>query len=225
MTDRATGRTMRAFVKMVDRARAWGKNHTEAEIVEYEADIKDVYEALEAAGKPEGVAIRISPIDRALAAIAEAMTELLDGNKPSRFAETHELSSIARKLQNRRHATGVDDVLGEQEDEDDDMFPRIANPRRFNDAADLSREMLMLAQGFMKEYTEIERLKIAKPTPETRLAEVSELAGLIELRLKIILAGEPMPREIDTRIDHLLQRIGEPHQDPVQGLSVEAEST
>jgi hypothetical protein len=150
----------------------------------------------------------LHPIDRALAAISDAMSDVLVGGKSSRFAEVVELARIAHKLQQRRHVTDLDEggiginVAGGA------VVPR------FNDGVDISREILMLVQGFLKNYMEVEHRKVSKPDPDTRLNEVMELAELTALRIRMLKDDEQVPDQVDQRITHLLQRIGEPSHAP-----------
>src|SRR5579883_873794 len=160
------------------------------------------------------------PIDRALAAIAEAVMLALASKRPSRFSEAEALSRLESRLQRLRPAKSIADVedgVKRADDDEEDMgadgedFPNAAPylpRRRFNDAADLNREILMLAQGFFSQYMEVERLKVAA-TPDVRLNEVLELAALVELRLKLMKEGQPVPAEIDAREEQLRKRIGE----------------
>lgn len=176
------------------------------------------------------------PIDRALLALDEAVALLIASGKPSRFAEVYSLTTLAHQLQLLRPAAGVDDVELEG-DEDGDigmgMAPPVMLPNRigrrrriggFNDGADLNREMIMMAQGFLKTYQDIEKAKASRPTPDVRINEVTELAELMQLRLQLMRDGEVVPTEINTRINHLLKKIGEPshdqHQDQPQRDSV-----
>ncbi len=168
---------------------------------------------------PDPLAVREHPIDRALAALSEATVLALASSKPSRFVEAGTLTTLAHQLQQLRPANGIAD-LGMDDDEDGDigMGPPIMMPNRigrmrrgrFNDGADLNREMIMMAQGFLKTYQEIEKTKASRPAPDVRLNEVTELAELMQLRMQLMREGADLPAEINTRIDHLLQRIGEP---------------
>jgi hypothetical protein len=155
------------------------------------------------------------PIDRALAALGDAISLALASDKPSKFAEIGRLTSIANKLGALRPARGVDDVQHVEEYEADGGGVMMANPgpmplgRRFNDGADLNREMIMLAQGFLREYADIEKMKASRPVADGRLLEVSELSELYELRAKLALQNQQVPPQIDARIEALLKRIGE----------------
>jgi len=154
-------------------------------------------------------------IDRALAALSEAISELLASGKSSRFAEIADLAKTAYRLQQRRPASGVENVHGMADDDDEYGGLNVMPVRRarFNDGADLNREIIMLAQGFLKSYMEIEQNKASKPEPDVRLNVVMEMADLIRLRTTMAKDGEPIPDPINQRIDHLLQRLGEtPHE-------------
>lgn len=163
------------------------------------------------------------PIDIALAALSEVATDLLASGKPSRFAELQNVTTIAMTIQQLRPMIGVDDadIMG------DGVFgaplgqPIIVNRRArppYNDGADLNREIIMLAQNFLATYMEAEKKKAAekasRPEPDVRLDEVTEMAELFTLRLKLAGADQEVPREINVRIDHLLKRIGEPPHEP-----------
>jgi len=184
---------------------------------------------------PAPLTLREHPIDRALAALGEAAIMVIATGKPSRFAEVHMLTSIAHQLQQLRPAAGVDDVGLGGDDEDNEMMdngppmmlPRIGRRRRmggFNDGADLNREIIMMAQGFLKSYQEAEKLKASRPAPDVRIDQVTELADLMTLRMQLMREGVDLPIEINARINTLLQRIGEPshdqHQDQSQRDSV-----
>ena len=174
------------------------------------------------------------PIDRALAALDDAVTLLVASGKPTRFAEIARLTTLAQQLQLLRPAGGVDDVGGVGDDGNGMGYDGgiammnganlgglvAAPPRRFNDTADLSREMLMLAQSFLKSYAETEKVKADAQAArnqlpiDVRIDVVAELTELMILRNKLALDGvEPVPEEITRRITHLLQRIGEPPHD------------
>lgn len=164
----------------------------------------------------------VHPIDRALVAISDAITDLLASVKPSRFAKIVALASTAGQLQRQRLAASVEDVGLDDGNVDDDDFvgnnfgpePRFPLRQmrlpRFNDGADISREILMLAQGFLKSYMEVEQRKVVA-RPDTRLNEVMELSELTLLRVRMMKDGEQVAEEINQRVNHLLQRIGEPH--------------
>jgi len=167
------------------------------------------------------------PIDRALTALGEATAALLTSGRRSRFAEAQALASLAHKLQQLRPAAGVDDAGPDNEDEGDGnvigepyaVMParRMANPGRrvgYNDAVDLNREIIMIAQGFLKSYMETEKLKAGKPLPETRITAVLELADLMRLRMQLMKEAQDVPVEINARIDQLLQRVGAPTDEP-----------
>lgn len=51
-------------------------------------------------------------------------------------------------------------------------------------------------------------------TPESRLAEVNELSGLYDIRGKLVSAEQPVPPQVESRIQVLLKRIGEPPREP-----------
>lgn len=172
--------------------------------------------------KRDAIVPVIHPIDRALGALDEALALLITSGKPSRFAEILRLTNLAHQLQCLRPAGGVDDVM----DDDVGIYgmngginPAVGGvavgvPRRFNDAVDLNREIIMVAQNFLKSYLETEKLKATKPAPDVRLAEVGELMELTELRLRLMKEDQPVPQQIHARIDHLLHRIGEPAHAP-----------
>jgi hypothetical protein len=162
----------------------------------------------------------LHPIDRALAAISDAMSDVLVGGKSSRFAEVVALARIAHKLQQRRHVTSLDEVNNGDVGGVDVNVAGVVDPNRilhvprFNDGADISREILMLVQGFLKNYMEVEHRKVSKPALDTRLNEVMELAELTALRIRMLKDDEQVPDQVDQRITHLLQRIGEPSHAP-----------
>lgn len=172
------------------------------------------------------------PIDRALTALSEAVALSLAGRSPSRFAEASRLTTLAHQLQGLRPAAGVADVgLDDDDHEGNAGGPNIMMPNplprayRFNDGADLQREVLMIAQGFLKQYADIEKAKAAKPQTDSRLTEVMELTSLVELRIKIETEQDTksVPEQIQRRIDHLLQRIGEPTHESEPSAVVPAE--
>lgn len=173
---------------------------------------------------------RPHPIDAALAALSEAVSDLLVSDRSSRFGEINSLTTIAMHLQRLRPGVGVDDV-DPREDEFGDivahrpvMMQRRRNPApAFNDGADLNREIIMLAQTFLAQYVEAEKKKADKPDPDVRLDEVTELAELFGLRLKLAVADQDIPPEINARIAHLLTRIGEPPHEPAPDPVVFAE--
>jgi hypothetical protein len=173
------------------------------------------------------LAVVIHPIDRALAAISDAIADLLTSNKPSRFAEIGELARTACKLHRQRHAGSVDEVDDMAEDGDGNYGnfapPVMMHPRRFNDAVDLNRELVMIAQGFIKNYLEVEQRKMSK-IEESRLNIVTELTELTALRVRMLKDDEAIPEEINHRIDYLLQRIGEPFHEPQSDPVVHPES-
>ena len=178
--------------------------------------------------KPAALAPVMHPIDRALGALDEAVALLVTSGKRTRFAEILALSNLASQLQFLRPAAGVDDVPDAYNDGfgvggvnvgmnmmNGAVMPM--RPARFNDAVDLNREMIMVAQSFLKSYLETEKIKASKPAPDVRLNEVGELAELMELRMKLAQDGQDVPAEIGTRIEQLLRRIGEPpheHHEP-----------
>jgi hypothetical protein len=165
----------------------------------------------------------LHPIDRALAAISEAVAELLTSGRPSRFSEIHTLTRIAFDLQRLRPASGVEGVPLLRDGDDDDVgYPRPI--RRFNEAFDFNREILAMAQGFLKNYLDVEKSKASKPAPDVRLGEAAELSQLTELRLRLMKEEQPVPEPISARIDQLLQRIGEPPHEPEPSTVVSAES-
>lgn len=163
------------------------------------------------------------PIDRALAAIGDAISLALASDKPSKFAEIGRLTNIAHKLGALRPARGVDGVhadAGAPYDEYGDNGAVMGGPnllpvRPYNEGADINRQMIMLAQGFLREYAEIEKAKLNKPPiAEGRLLEVTELSELFELRIKLSAEKQAVPEQIGARIDYLLKRIGEPPHEP-----------
>jgi hypothetical protein len=163
----------------------------------------------------------VNPLDRALAAISDAITDLLTSNQPGRFAKIATLAKTACQLQRQRPAANVDEVLaddgGDDEVNDFGFNPRQAvMPRRgFNDGADLTREIVMLGQNVLKSYMEAEQKKASQPKPDTRLNEVMELSELTLLRVRMMKDDQPVPEQIDQRVNQLLQRIGEPpHVEP-----------
>lgn len=154
------------------------------------------------------------PIDVAVSALSEAAAELLASARPSRFAEIQSIAVIAMQLQRMRPGIGVDD-LGDYEPGDGMQAMPARHHRRgvpvgFNDGADLNREILMLAQTFLAQYAEAEKKRADRPDPDVRLNEVGELAELYGLRLKLALADQDVPVEINARILYLLQRVGAP---------------
>jgi hypothetical protein len=146
------------------------------------------------AGEPPG---KPQPVDVALAALSEMAAELLASGRPSRFVELRNVIAIVQNVQRLRSVAGVDDG--------------------WNDGADLSREIVMLGQNFLTQFAEVEKRKADRPDPDVRLAEVSELAELYMLRLKLAGADQEVPAEISYRIDHLLKKIGEPTHEPEPG--------
>jgi hypothetical protein len=152
----------------------------------------------------------MSPIDRALVAISDAVSDCLASGKPSRFAEITSLARIAGQLQQRQPMANVDDFVCDNGDVGVGQFPLPLAPR-FNDGADLTREIVMLAQNYFKSYMEAEQRKASKIEPDTRIDEALELTELTALRARMAKDGESVPEQINQRIDHLLQRIGEPH--------------
>jgi hypothetical protein len=166
---------------------------------------------------PDSLTVREHPIDRALAALSEATVLALASSKPSRFVEAGTLTTLAHQLQQLRPASGIADLGMDDDDGDIGMGPPMMMPRigrrrggNFHDVGDLNREMIMMAQGFLKTYQDIEKAKANRPVPDVRLDQVTELAELMQLRMQLMREGADLPPEINTRIDHLLQRIGEP---------------
>ena len=102
------------------------------------------------------------PVDVALAALSEMSVELLASGKLSRFAELQSVTQIAMQIQRLRPMAGVEDAMG-VDDENGVVYGggiigRIQHPiaairghnvPRFNDGADLNREIIMLAQSFL----------------------------------------------------------------------------
>jgi hypothetical protein len=167
------------------------------------------------AGEPPG---KPQPVDVALAALSEMAAELLASGRPSRFVELRNVIAIAQNVQRLRSVAGVDDV--EFDGGEDNMLHvpvRARHGRGWNDGADLSREIVMLWQNFLTQFAEVEKRKADRPDPDVRLAEVSELAELYMLRLKLAGADQEVPAEISYRIDHLLKKIGEPTHEPEPG--------
>jgi hypothetical protein len=181
---------------------------------------------------PELPLAKPHPVDIALTALGEVAAELLASGKPSRFAELQNVTAIAMQIQRLRPIAGIGDVFGENgEDGEGGHFRVVHNPigvwqghraPRFNDGADLYREIIMLAQNFLTQYAEAEKKKASKPDPDVRLNEVTELAELYMLRLKLAGADHDVPNEINTRIDQLLKRIGEPPHEPESSALVSA---
>jgi hypothetical protein len=160
--------------------------------------------------------VRPHPVDVALAAISQMAGDLLGSDKPNRFGEIRSITSIAMQLQRMRPDVGVSEI-GDHEDYNDApvmMRRGQVHGGGFNDAADVSREILMMAQTFITQYAEAEKRKADKPDPDVRLNEVGELAELYMLRLKLAGADQDIPPEINYRISHLLKRIGEPSHEP-----------
>ena len=151
----------------------------------------------------DGLAKIPHPIDRALTALDEATMLLVVSGKPTRFAEIQRLSSLAHQLAGLRPAAGVDDVGGMGDEYGGNFYNGVGNigavlpmaPRRgFNDGVDLNREIVMMAQNFLKTYAETERLKATKATPDVRLDAVVELSELMALRAKLVLdTNDPVP--------------------------------
>jgi hypothetical protein len=158
------------------------------------------------------------PVDIALSALSEVATELLASGKASRFAELQSVTTIALQIQRLRPMAGVDEAIIDDGDENVGYRNgvmrrnpiRVQQGMQFNDGADLNREIIMLAQNFLAQYAEAEKKKASKPDPDVRLNEVTELAELFMLRLKLAGADESVPIEINARINQLLKRIGEP---------------
>jgi hypothetical protein len=168
----------------------------------------------------------VHAIDRALAAISDAVTELLSTSEVNRFSKVHDLSALANALQRHRPAEKVDDVPAGQVNNNDNghvgeynygidgwqpIIPGVhrqmhpLRPIRVNDQADMNREILMLGQAFLESQA---KLKPARPA--------EELHSLIDLRIHLKRNGEDIPKEINDRITQLLQEIGTPHApDPV----------
>ena len=188
---------------------------------------------------PELPLAKPHPVDIALTALGEVAAELLASGKPSRFAELQNVTAIAMQIQRLRPMAGIGDVFGENDEDGAGGvgFGVVQQPngvwhgqRRhlhhpvapFNDGADLNREIIMLAQNFLTQYAEAEKKKASKPDPDVRLNEVTELAELYMLRLKLAGADHDVPNEINTRIDQLLKRIGEPPHEPESSALVSA---
>jgi hypothetical protein len=159
---------------------------------------------------PAPVPAKPDPVDVALVALSEVATELLAGDRPSRFAELRQVMGVAMQVQRLRSAAtvSVEDMGMVDDDEGMGVIRHHRNPR-WNDAADLNTQVIMLAQKFLEQYAEAEKKKASRPDPDVRLNEVTELAELFELRLKLALADHPVPDEITYRINQLLKRIGE----------------
>jgi hypothetical protein len=158
------------------------------------------------------------PIDRALSALDEAVALLVTSGKPSRFAEIRTLSSLAAKLARLRPAAGVDDVPFDEEG-DGEFEPNRIGRFRPNDAVDLNREIIMIAQQMVKVYADTQ-----KPKPvefESRINATMELADLMRLRVQLVKEEQAVPDEVNVRIDQLLQRIGAPIHEPEHADHVE----
>jgi hypothetical protein len=155
------------------------------------------------------------PIDLALAALSQLAAELLTGNRPSRFAELHTVSQIAVHIQRLRPDPSLGDMgLGVDAPMHAPNPGYVIQPGRrmaaFNDGVDLNREIVMLGQSFLEKFMELEKAK-TKPA-DSRLREVTELSELIDLRTRIDKTSASIPSAIQSRIDHLLTRIGAPHE-------------
>jgi hypothetical protein len=176
------------------------------------------------------------PIDRALAALSDAAIDLLATKKPSRFAEVQSLAGLAMQVHTLRPMSGVDDALGA--DGYDPFVPAIhpvagyahGYPHRvhhvpaFNDLADINRQLLMLAQNFVQQHADDATKRARRPDAELRLTEAGELAELILLRVKLLAAGEDVPKEVASRIEILLAHTGEaPHASTPENAVVPAE--
>lgn len=172
------------------------------------------------------------PIDVALAALSEYAAEVLTGDRPNRFAELQTIMQVSMAVQRLKppEIAGVADMgMGEFGDDGfgvggvnfgapvmahNPIHVRRGHIPRWNDGADMQTQMMMMAQNFLKEYTAIEKAKASKPDPDVRLNEVSELAELFMLRLKLAGADQEVPPEINYRVNALLKRIGEPPHEP-----------
>jgi hypothetical protein len=171
---------------------------------------------------------KLHPIDIALAALTEFAAETLVSGRPSRFAELQRVITIAAHVQALRVPTSVEDAdnkmfeggnVGGMIGGFGDGLPMPEPPMhryvhrgvRFNDGADLNREIIMVAQQYLAHTLDAEK---KKTVPDNRLDAVAELAKLIELRAKLVLADQDVPPEIGYRIDTLLKRIGEPSHAP-----------
>jgi len=159
------------------------------------------------------------PIDVALEALSQFTTDLLASGRVSRFAELQRVGNVAMQVQQLRPAAGVDDV----QPLDDGANIVVGGPLYhhrmhrgqafgFNDGADLNREIIMLAQKFFEEYTKTLSKKETKS--DSRMSEVMELSDLVGLRSRLRENEEEIPDAINTRIDHLVKRIGEPTHEP-----------
>lgn len=173
------------------------------------------------------------PIDVALAALSEYAAEVLAGSRPNRFAELQTIMHVSMAVQRIKppEMAGVADMGMGEFGEDGfgvgginfgvgapvmPMRVQRGHIPRWNDAADINTQMLMMAQKFLTEYMAIEKVKVSKPDPDVRLNEVTELSELFMLRLKLAASDSvaEVPPEINSRIDHLLKRIGEPPHEP-----------
>jgi hypothetical protein len=170
------------------------------------------------------IVLALNPIERALAALDEAVAGLAASGEPTRFAKIGVIIRAAQQLAQLR-ATRVED-LGFDDGINEGGIGMMVQPRPirpFNDAVDLNREIVMLAQGFLKNE---QQRRDSRPEPDTRFDEATELSELLNIKQKF---GDVVPKEIQTRIDHLVKRIGEPihepqsdplvHPDPVRGHS------
>jgi hypothetical protein len=82
--------------------------------------------------------------------------------------------------------------------------------RRFNDAADINTQLIMILQEGLKEWSASQKAKASREDLDIRLETVSELGKLFEMRAKLTLADSEVPAEIQSRIETLLKRIGAP---------------
>jgi hypothetical protein len=156
------------------------------------------------------------PIDVALAALSQFTMDLLASGRVSRFAELQRVGNVAMQVQQLRPVAGVDDVQpfddGQNIMAGQPIMMRRHAAMGFNDGADLNREVIMLAQKFFEEYTKTLSKKETKS--DSRMSEVMELSDLVGLRSRLRENKEEIPDAINTRIDHLVQRIGEPPHEP-----------
>jgi hypothetical protein len=163
---------------------------------------------------------RPHPVDRALSALDEAVALLVTSGRPSRFSEIHRLSRLASELARLRPAAGVDDVEPEDEGEMDGhpMPRRLRGLPRANDAVDMQRELMMIAQQMIKVYADQQKTRVV---PETRINQTIECGNLMRLRVQLMKEDQLVPEEINVRIDQLLKQIGAPAHEPEPSFSVD----
>jgi hypothetical protein len=169
---------------------------------------------------PPAAPAKPNPIDAALAALGEVAAELIASGRPGRFAELQRLSAVAQQVQLLRppESLRVED-MGLDPEVDGALHgapimmgnPMAIRGGRWNDAADINTQMIMIAQEFLKKYADAE---LAKKAADSRMSAVAELETLMGLRRSLAENKEQVPEEINARVGHLLKKIGEPPHEP-----------